>query len=243
MIYEGIRSYEEWFEQSNEFFIIRYHPDHISDVEEAFALANWVRENTQVKYPHCLGMKVTITLCKDRKEIQRLTREDRAGYSRVGLNIAKIFILTPSWSGSWDEYEKMDNPFRRVLNHEYVHCPFWQDRACAKIHGGYPDDELPRWFNQGIAEYISNNYLKSYEECVKESVKQRRFDINNEYAWGIYIMEYMYRKFQQNRVINLVRSESPTFNEAIQTELGVNRQDFDDGWKQYLIEKFLGTPS
>jgi len=104
------------------------------------------------------------------------------------------------------------------LNHEYVHCPFWQERAQAKSKGGYHDEELPQWFIQGIAEYVSENYLPSYEKHVRRKIQQGLFDVDRPYSWGLYIVEYLYQTFQH--------------------ELGLSYTELREGWKQYLISKF-----
>jgi len=229
MVYEGYRPSDNWLTRNYEYFIIRFHPEHRDDVEECISSANWVREKTRSQYPHELSMKVTITLCSDIDEVNRYSNGRSLGNSIVGLTRADIYIVHPSGEGSWETYGELDYPFQRVLNHEYVHCPFWQDRARAKCNGGYPDDVLPSWFNQGIAEYISENYIPSCRSYVRESVNEGRFSIDNEFAWGIYILEYMYEVFSQERVIDLVRSTTPNFWGAVQTELGVSRYDFEQG--------------
>jgi len=233
-IYEGFHSSDNWYTRSFEYFIIRFHIEHRDDVEECLISANWVREKTRSMYPHEISMKVTITLCNDIDEVYRLSNGRSLGNSIVGLNKAEIFIVHPSWNGNWEIYSELGDPFRRVLNHEYVHCPFWQDRALAKSYGGYPDEELPSWFNQGIAEYISENYFPSWKTRVSESLKENSFNIDNEYAWGIYILEYMYKIYSQERVIDLVRSTTSSFWGAVQTELGVSRQDFERRRNEYI---------
>lgn len=228
----------EWFEQDSEYFKIRFHMEQRNEIEETITLANLVREKTQKKYPHNLGMRVTITLCRDKNEMNNLTGREIAGYSNVSPNKAEIIILRPGWPNNWDGYEQLDHPFQRVLNHEYVHCPFWQERAQAKLKGGYRDKELPQWFSQGMAEYISENYLPSYEEHVRGKVQRGSFYIDRPYSWGIYIVEYLYQTFQQNQIINLVRSTISTFDKAIQRELGIIYEKLTEGWRQYLLTKF-----
>ena len=69
---------------------------------------------------------------------------------------------------------------------------------------------------------------------MKQSVDEGRFSIDNDYAWGTYILEYMYEKYSQESVLDLVRSTNPSFWGAVQTELGVSRQDFERRRNQYL---------
>ena len=117
---------DDWDSIENEFFIIKYHPGQKEEAKEALTCAMWVRENTLEKYPHNLNLKIPITLYSDRDEIMGKEGVYPA-ISHVGRSRASIGILSPSWTGSWGGYEGLDRPFRRVLNHEYVHCPFYID--------------------------------------------------------------------------------------------------------------------
>ena len=224
---------DDWLTIENEFFIIKYHPGQKEDAEEALTCAMWVRENTLKKYPHNLNLKIPITLYSDRDEI--MAKEGVShGISHVGRSRARIGILSPSWKGSWDGYERLDHPFRRVLNHEYVHCPFYIDL----YNKGRGYTKPPCWFNQGIAEYISDNYNPSYFNRVRESVERGSFTINEPYTWGIYIVEYMYSEYGQDKVINVIKSSAPNFNGALMKELGVTPLKFEDDWRRYIADKF-----
>jgi len=228
---------DEWLAIENEFFVIKYHPGQGEEAEEALAGAMWVRENTLEKYPHTLNLKVTITIYSDRDE---LTEKEGAytGTSHVGVSgassSASIGILSPSWTGHWGGYEGLDHPFRRVLNHEYVHVPFYIDLYMK--NRGYKDPQP--WFSQGLAEYISDNYLPCYVNRVRESVEQGSFTINEPYAWGLYIVEYMYSKYGMDKVIDIIKSDEPTFNGALEAELGTNPLEFEEGWRRYVADKF-----
>jgi len=224
---------DEWLTIENEFFIIKYHMGQEEDADEALTCAMWMRENTLEKYPHNLNLRVTITLYSDRDQI-KAKEEVCTATSHVDSSSASIGIVSPSWKGSWGGYERLDRPFSRVLNHEYVHCPFYID-LYAKGRG-YKNP--PSWFSQGLAEYISGNYLPSYVNRVRESVEQGSFTINEPYTWGTYIVEYMCSEYGQDRVIDVIKSSAPTFNGALEKELGVALLEFEDGWRRYIADKF-----
>lgn len=213
----------------NEYFVINYPSGYEEDAKKAFDWAMWVRKRTMEKYPHDLGFKVAIYLNESREEGKPIA------VTHSGTTEAEIFILRPSWEGRWGGYEQLENPFRRVLNHEYVHAPFYKDLYTKRT--GYKDP--PSWFAQGIAEYISENYLPSYEKRVRESVRRGSFTIAEPYSWGIYIVEHMYAKYGQEKVIKLIRSDALTFEDALRKELGVSPSEFEDGWRTYLAKKFV----
>ncbi len=224
---------DDWLTIENEFFIIKYHPGQKEEAKEALTCAMWVRENTLEKYPHNLNLKIPITLYSDRDEIMGKEGVYPA-ISHVGRSRASIGILSPSWTGSWGGYEGLDRPFRRVLNHEYVHCPFYIDLYTK----GRGYKKSPPWFHQGFAEYISDNYLPRYVIRVRESVEQGSFTINEPYTWGIYVVEYMYSEYGQDRVIDVIKSSALNFNGALEKELGVAPLEFEDGWRRYIANMF-----
>jgi hypothetical protein len=226
---------QDWLNIENEFFTVKYHAGYEADANLTLSTAMIVRNMTLEKYPHTLSFKVLIYIYTDPQEIG-----GSAGISEVGSNSATIKILRPSWNGSWGGYEQLDNPFRRVLNHEYVHVPFYVDLYSKPSGYSHP----PSWFNQGIAEYISQNYLPSYEERVREDVKTNIFPVDEEpYSWGLYIVEFMYNQYGQQKTVNLIKSSAPTFNLAIMTELNETSTQFEGKWQTYLLEKFEVSPS
>ena len=223
----------------NEYFIIKYQSGYEEDASKTLDSAMWVRgEHTMKKYLHDLGVKVTIYMYNSREEI--MAEEGvPTGISHTGYDgqnyTASIGILRPSWEGHWGGYEELDNPFRGLLNHEYVHSVFCKDLFMKST--GYKDP--PSWFTEGIAEYISENYCPSYEKRVREAVQSGSFMIDEPYSWGLYILEYMYKEYGQVKIISLIRSTAPTFLDALKKELGVSPSEFEDGWQAYLTEKFV----
>lgn len=214
----------------NEHFVIHYFTGCEEDARETLDSAMWVREQTMKMYPHHLGFKVNIYLYHTPEGWAPLV----AAVARTDSSSAAIAIRCPSWEGHWGGYEQLDNPFRRVLNHEYVHAAFYKDLFSKSA--GYGDQ--PSWFSQGIAEYISGNYLPSYEKWVREAVQRGSFVIDEPYSWGLYIVEYMYQEYGQEKIVNLVKSTAPTFEDALSKELGVSPSEFEDGWRAHLAEKF-----
>ena len=219
----------------NEYFVIRYHPGHKTDAEKTLECATWVRGNTMEKYPHSLGVKVEIYLYDNREEIME-KEGHRCATSHVSVSdgVLKIAILKPSWEGDWCGYEQLAHPFRRALNHEYVHMPFHYHLQSKGR--GYTDP--CSWFCQGIAEYISGNYLPSYEKRVRKAVLQGSYTIDEDpYPWGLYIVEYMYGKYGKEKIVSLIKSDAPTFSDAIVRELGASPTELKCGWRSYLADK------
>lgn len=231
---------KQWLTLENELFSVRYQVGNEQDAQMTLEHAMWVRDRTMEKYPHNLATRVTIQIYDTQREIKSdigvLTAQTHSSYG-LGANgreySSAIYILSPSWEGDWGGYERMDNPFRRVLNHEYVHVPFYKDLYSKRI--GYK--ESPEWFSQGLAEYISGNYDPAYREKVQEAAQSGFFLMDDPYAWGLYAVEYMYEEYGQEKVINLIRSDAKTFGAAIEKELGVTPSEFEKGLRAYLVEK------
>lgn len=228
-----IEKKKEWETLENDFFVIKYRQGYEDDARKTLDIAMEVREITLEKYPHELGYKVIVKIYTNPDELKSCTVR-----SEVGASSGTIHILRPSWEGTWCGYEQLDHPFRRQLNHEYVHVPFYNDLYSKK--SGYTDH--PPWFNQGVAEYISQNYLPSYKKRVQESVQEGSFMIDElideSYSWGLYIVEFMYTEYGREKVINLIKSDAPTFTDALKKEIGLSSSKFEDGWRAYLAKKF-----
>lgn len=220
----------EWLSIENEYFIVKYRLGYEADASHTLNTAMEVRSITMQKYPHHLPFKVEIYIYPSKEEI---------GPTAViicGSSSATIKIVTPSWKGGWGGYETLGNPFKRILNHEYVHAPYYYD-LYSKTKG-YKDDL--GWFNQGIAEYISQNYLPIYEQQVQRAVKDDDYTVT-EYAFGLYMVEFMYSRYGQDKVIALIKSEASSFGAALRDVLGVAPLEFEDQWRTYLSEKFGGN--
>jgi len=219
----------------SKYFVIKYHQGYVDDARKTLDIAIEVREITLEKYLHELSSKVIIYVYLNRVEIQKEKRVPTA-LSEVDPSNSQniIHILRPSWDSHWSGYEQLDNPFRRVLNHEYVHVVFYNNLYLKKR--GYKDS--PSWFSQGIAEYISQNYLPSYEKKVRESVQRGSFMISEPYSWGLYIVEFMFARYCKEKVINLIQSDALTFIDALKKEMGVSSSEFEEGWRAYLAERF-----
>jgi hypothetical protein len=225
---------QDWLSIQNEYFIVKYHSGYEADANVTLNTAMIVRNITLEKYPHALSSKVVIEIYANPQELGYPT-----AVAVVDAHNATIKILRPSWEGSWGGYEQLDDPFRRVLNHEYVHVPFYIDLYSKPI--GY--DNPPSWFSQGIAEYISQNYLPIYEYRVREAVKNNKFTIEEPYSWGLYILEFMYHEYEQEKIVNLIKSNASTFDDALTRELNETTPEFENKWKTYLMEKFQVSPT
>jgi len=218
----------EWLSIEDEYFIVKYPPGYEGDAKEALRVARIVREITMKKYPHKLPFKVEIMIYPN------LPYPAVVYASSTG---ATIHIRCPSWKGRWGGYEQLGDPFRRVLNHEYVHAVFYYDLYSKPR--GYK--EVPGWFSQGIAEYISENYLPIYVKRVREILQSGFLIAGHEYALGLFIVEYMYEKFGGEKVISLIKSRAPTFWDAMEETLGITPSEFQKEFIKWIYDKF-GIP-
>jgi|GEM_PF-4375707 len=48
----------------------------------------------------------------------------------------------------------------------------------------------------------------------------------------------MYKEYGKEKIISLIKSDAPTFLDAIRKELGISPAEFEQGWKTYLANKF-----
>lgn len=220
---------EEWLSIENEYFVVNYHPGYEDDAVLTLDTAMLVRNITLEKYPHELGFKVVIYIYSSREEFV-----GGLALSEVSSSSGVIRILRPSWDGHWGGYEQLDDPFKRVLNHEYVHVPFYVD-LYSKSAGFY---DTPSWFSQGVAEFISQNYLPTYVSRVQDAVQDGDFTVNEPYSWGIYIVEFMYAEYGAEKIVDLIKSNASSFALALGAELGVTPLEFEQKWRIYIADLF-----
>jgi hypothetical protein len=54
------------------------------------------------------------------------------------------------------------------------------------------------------------------------------------YVQGALILEYLHERFGRARLVILLRSEQPTFQDALRTALGCNETAILDGWRAWM---------
>jgi hypothetical protein len=129
---------------------------------------------------------------------------------------------------------------RSVIPHELTHVAF-ADASDNPYH------DPPRWFNEGLAVYMSDGFDASDRQLVKQAVSSGTLRsllaytdyfpldasrIYLAYAESVSAIDFMIRKYGQPAVAKVVRaySKGVTDDEAFTTGLGVDVATFTSAW-------------
>lgn len=229
----------EWLSIENEFFIIKYCSGYENDAEKILEYANFARPVVMEKFPHNLAQKVVIYLYK----YSEYQYEPSVTVAYTDSSKAEIYLLTPSdqsAAGSCSEWCD-DLWYQKNVIHEYAHIPFWRDLGL---------QDIPEWFSQGFAEYFAvfcstSSILQKYEWAlseIKNMVKNGDGYLvsvgGDVYYGGAYIVKYMYEVYGQDKIANLIKSNTLSFSQAIKKELNVTSIEFEDKWLKWACEEF-----
>ena len=106
-------------------------------------------------------------------------------------------------------------------------------------------DFFPFWFSEGIAEYFAVFYstpeirrkydsnLGKIRDMISRGEGQFATVNSDMYYGGAYIIKYMHEVYGQQMVIRLIKSDAPSFWQAVSQELGVTQKEFEDGWLKW----------
>ena len=127
-----------------------------------------------------------------------------------------------------------------VIPHELTHIAF-ADASDSPYHNP------PRWFNEGLAVYMSDGYASSDRQLVSQAVRSGTLrsllaysdyfplDANRiflAYAESVSAIDYMVRKYGQPAVAKIVRTYAggTTDDEAFKAGIGVDVATFNAAW-------------
>lgn len=158
-----------------------------------------------------LGYRPTVFLIKDRDKFEKM----------IGSNLF-VAMAVPQKKLIIIDYSRMIRPFtlRATLKHELCHLI---------LHQHIKDDNLPRWLNEGIAQWTSDGLAEII-------MKSDRFILNRAVFTHRYIrLEELRHYFPQNKnALQLAYEESKSIVEYIIKEYGTGIMlrilyDMEDG--------------
>lgn len=218
----------------NEHFVVKYPSEDAKyrvDAEKILRYAIFARRAVMAQYSHTLPGKVTIQLY------------DLAHYPRPATSAnadpknLQIHFLTPSEQPAQNLAWCDDNWYQKNVVHEYTHVAVNRDMRQRAL--------FPDWFAEGIAEYFavfhsSSDILRKYDSNLKKirdlvNRGEGQFSqVNSDmYNGGAYILKYMHETYGQPKVNRLVKSDAPSFWEALSRELGATQKEFEDNWLKW----------
>ena len=169
------------------------------------------------------------------------------GHSPSDYMKAEMHFLAPSEAIQVSSYYNGDWYQRNVI-HEYTHIVV--GRAIYFTTGKNMGDYLPRWLDEGLAEYFAifcstpsirekdEPRLRGLRDMVREGYGYLLWVTPRVYFWSAYIVKYMYEVYGQDKVVKLILSDAPTFPEALEKEFHLNAREFEDHWLKWACKEF-----
>ena len=156
-----------------------------------------------------------------------------------------IHAITPSMAkptSSWID----DDYYQANIIHEYVHVFVgqWIFQSTRKHMKNF----LTEWFSEGIAGYIpyyhsTPEIFQKYSDNLEKIMKEVRdgrgyFDLiaGDVYYGGAVLVRYMFERYDQNAVNNIITCNVDSWMEAVQEELGISYRDFKDNWLKWACK-------
>ncbi|MFH1376065.1 MAG: hypothetical protein ABIH25_00345 [Candidatus Woesearchaeota archaeon] len=138
-------------------------------------------------------------ILKDRKTIDQLkgkkTEDWLVGWSVPELN--SIFVLEKSKFGTESKKVYSDNMYNKLLKHELVHI----------IYHKISKNRKPVWLSEGIAIYLSGQYLKKTRpEKFKNFLNFYNEGGSEVYEESGFAVELLINKFGKEKLLTLIKS-------------------------------------
>jgi hypothetical protein len=134
------------------------------------------------------------------------------------LGEREIVFLSPVAYCIDSDYEYKKEEYLRLLLHEYVH-----------VIARYYNSKLPRWFEEGLAVYVSEQWKYedelsqyTYNAIITNSIPSLRIIMNSReyyFRWAWTIIHYIERKYGHKTILELI--ESLNINSRIHEILGM----------------------
>jgi peptidase MA superfamily protein len=170
-----------------------------------------------------------------RKALGPGTRENVGGEAHADIRTLFALIEPSAINDAWVGI---------VIPHELVHLVF----------GDAVDNPFrapPRWFNEGLAVYLSQGYVPSDQQAVAQAVKDNtlmpltaltgQFPTNPDltslaYSEAVSAVDHLVRTYGKEALLKLVDAYAtgPTDDEAFTTAIGKDVAGFQQGWLEEL---------
>lgn len=128
--------------------------------------------------------------------------------------------ITPHRKGSFD----------RTLKHEFNH---WYLSHITGEFGG-----KPRWFTEGLANYFAG-YKPEAPKMSNDLVVEKYFSFTDRetYRWGYVMVEYMFKKFGKEEIIDFIKKfhngiTQDIFNTTFYEKFGITPEDLEESIKK-----------
>ena len=233
---------------SNEYFRVNHYEDYIDDADNIFEFVNYARTVVLEYLKFECEKTIDIYIYKEPQNHSHRgcypLNWDRISTDTTDIDHMMINLISPKNAYRHDN-QYNDVWYKANLIHEYVHVvtlSYVSER-------GKNRDFMPKWFSEGIAEYIklyqsSQEILNNYKDDIKNKFRSIvKFDVvfnqlsrndlkpnrENYIGWAI-LIKYLIDTFSKEGIIDVFNSDRNYLEDAIIEKLGEN---YLENWRSW----------
>ena len=208
-----------------------------SDIKVLDSLAITL-ENNYSRITNHLGIqidkKINVKIFPDIKTYHvAINQPDAPDWVVGSLTEEEIMMVSPLNPGSVHTYKSL----MQIVVHEFVHIAVYYAR------GDKGMTELPRWLNEGYAQYEAGQINEYIRKSAKSSLIKKvpptlsqmdtvsaiKFGYMNGYALSVTIVEFLVNTYGIDKLVLLIKEPK-----NIETIYGLSKDALEKQWIQYL---------
>ncbi len=233
----------DWYYIQTKHFDIYYSEDGKVNAEFAAAAAEDALEDLQERLDYQINNRISLIIYNSHNDFQETNTTD--GYLGQGTGgftePFKNRVVFP-FEGDYKKY-------RHVIHHELVHAVMRD-----MLYGGTIQNivsrgitlQLPHWFHEGMAEYLSSNWETNSDMFIRNAIINDFLpDIQQlsgyfGYRGGQSIFKYIADKYGKEKVGELLTriNDVGDFERGLKATLGITLEELSEKWKKDIKVHF-----
>jgi Tol biopolymer transport system component len=211
--------------------------------EFAAHIAENALEDLQNRLKYKINNRIPLIIYNSHNDFQETNTTDEYLSNGVGgfTEPFKNRVVLP-FEGSYDK-------FRHVIHHELVHA-FMMDM----LYGGTVQNiiargitlQLPLWYMEGMAEYMSSNWETNSDMFVSDGIIHESLPdipgLNGYYAYrgGQSLMYYIANRYGDEKIAEILEKTKGlgSVEEGIKASIGLTLEELNENWKKFLKKEY-----
>lgn len=238
---------EEWLENETDSFIIEYKSGYEDDATHIGDVADNAYPELQETFPG----HVSDLSFEEPVHIRVYPGDewDRSDYVLFWRDTTPVRIHVQAPSDS----EVDDDWYEHGIAHELGNMFLWDEAGQYDNYAFYTRN--PSWFHQGLTEYyvyqtptVEDQFPPwAIEQDLNETIAAGDGDFqlisDNMYHGGHLLSMYLVDEYGEDAVWDLLRNDASSWNDAVETELGVAQPQLEENWYRWAEENIGGDYS
>lgn len=214
---------------------------------------NIIKDKLKLSFDKDIFLKI----CKNKADFQQITGIKNLSVQGVAIPEYNLIVISAE-----NIFYKSSDDIQHLLEHEIAHL------VLADNIGLKSDNHFPRWFNEGLAQWLSEGsnelFSASYQDSLQTAFITGRLipfselvfyfpgnqsDFTQAYAQSLSFIEYLIKKYDNDRMINLVNNlkGKDNFYTSFYKIYGVSFGDSERDWiktkktENYTLDYYVST--